>query len=597
MQIIGIWYTPDMMQDFSMVQKEIKKAKDANFDILIAFFRWMHINVMHEEAINAVERSVVYAHELGMKYLVDTDPTWWQTEKVLDAYSHIPLDGVGWDEPARIGGIEEGYYRAGNSFFKFFRKFKGYDLEPNLIYLDDIHNEEHSVKVRNDYYDALTEMNIQAQGEHFEYARKLFGQDILLGTHQTWTPLGDIATGYGDYFRTGKVLNPAWVDTYARQEEDTKWFDEMLHVYCLGDSLRKEYNFRSFYSNDYFEPIQPDQIGFFTRIKMLFDVSWFNLWVGEHTEQMTNLDDRHTPEIGEAAKRLNDFQKFIGNDYRTLTDTAVLYSPVGLYAFASVNYGMPSKLLLMMRYHLVRYFLRAGRTFDFVGTQSIERAKVSNGSFSIDDRTYYRLVLPWMACIPKTVNDKVNEMIKKAVQIIYVGPPSVRFAETGEDISKAFFRMFEIEPFMLNDFMHFVNEDYPAPPEHYPFSHRAYPLSGQQAKFIGNSHDGDSVVVQSQKYPHVIYDSSVDILNPVTYNMMPDKKDTGIRIHINNGYYRIYENTRKKDCYLMVLVSNMRSQLDACITVGKNSMFFCGGTYIVFKVENDKIMTDNIFHE
>ena len=513
MQAIGIWYTPDLMKDFALVQREIDKAKAANFDILVAFFRWMHINCRHPEAIDCVERSVEYAHQLGMKYMVDTDPTWWQTDftekvspdaalrylvqgrtratagrflhyfaapgiaivhtqetfdrvvavfvedddggyrfvdpgeceirmevgrawdglgestaktpycrvsgqvagggnrdvilytafkvfayvdfahpaflaasrELLDAYAHIRLDGVGWDEPGRFGWRKTGY-RAGNGFLKFFEEQKGYDLVPNLIHLDEPIDAVRGTQVRHDYYDALAAMNVWAEGDHFDYARKLFGNDILLGTHQTWVPMGDESIGFGDYLRTGKLLNPAWVDVFTRDEAHAASFNDMLHVYCLGDSIRKEYGHRQVFSNDYFQPIQAGQVAFFTRMKMLFDVSWFYLWVGEHTEYMPNLGDRHAPEIAAAAKTLNDFQRFMGDDYRTRTDTAVLLSPAGLSAFPRANYDLPVRNLVLMRYHLVRHFLRAGRCFDYVGQCNLERAKVDDGVFSFGDR-------------------------------------------------------------------------------------------------------------------------------------------------------------------------------------------------------------------
>ncbi len=725
MQAIGIWYTPDMIKNFSMVEEEMKKAKAQNFNILIAFFRWMHINVMDDEAVNTVEQSVKYAHKLGMKFSIDTDPTWWQTDftekcpdaalrlikrvetrvihgkfskyvrvpgaaivhtqemfdkiiavfvedsrgkyrfvdpqecnikfevgrswdglgnekgvvsfdrvtgavpgdgnrriviyvaykvfayvdfahsaflsaskRLLDKYKHIPLDGIGWDEPGRIGGIKDNQtYRAGNGFLKFFRKYKSYDLIPSLIYLDDSSNEKMGTKVRNDYYDALTEMNVRAQRDHNEYARKLFGKDILLGTHQTWTPLGDVMTGYSDYFRTGKVLNPVWVDVFTTHEEDTKGFDEMLHVYCLGDSLRKEYGIRRVYSNDYFIPIQPDQIDFFTRMKMLFDISWFYLWVGQHTEYMPNLNNRHASDIGKAVETLNAFQGFLGDDYRTLTDTAVFYSPVGLYAFPSVNFGISSKNLLAMRYHLVRTFLRAGRCFDFVGQCSLERASVIKEKFQIDDRVYSRLVLPWVTCIPRVLQPIISGMVNKGVQVIFAGPPMVKTAETGDDISEEFFKMFDVEPFTMYDFMHFMEEVYPNPPECYPFSHKAFPLAGTGVKVIGRSHDGDPAVIQAKEHSNLIYDSSLDTLNPATYALMSDTKDTGIKVYVNNGYYRIFERIGHRNSFIVLVVAGMRSLLNVNVRIGDASIEIHSGRYAAFKVENGKINHDIIFSD
>jgi hypothetical protein len=272
-----------------------------------------------------------------------------------------------------------------------------------------------------------------------------------------------------------------------------------------------------------------------------------------------------------------------------------LYSPVGLYAFPSGNLALPSQHVLHLRYHLVRYFLRQGRTFDFVGGISLERAKVSQGEFTIDDRSYARLVLPWTASVSKRIRPVVLEMINRGVQVIFVGPPACRMAETGQDISREFFTWFGIEPFGLQDYLRFARETYPVPTESYPFSQRAFPLVGRQAKSIGRSFDGDVAVVQGLKKPNVFYDSSLDILNPATYARMPDTKPTGIQVHVNNGYFRIFERKGRQDEWLVLVVAGMRSSLNASVRVANDSWELSQGSYAAVRVTRGKIEFDSVF--
>jgi len=58
-------------------------------------------------------------------------------EELLDLYADVPLDGFGWDEPGK-GMDDLSCFKTGAGFLSFFKKLNGYELRPNLIYLDHL---------------------------------------------------------------------------------------------------------------------------------------------------------------------------------------------------------------------------------------------------------------------------------------------------------------------------------------------------------------------------------------------------------------------------------------------------------------------------
>ena len=129
---------------------------------------------------------------------------------LLEAYRDIPLDGVGWDEPAVDGNWQT--YRYGDAFAAAFERLNGYRLRDKLNLLDAPGAAPESVKVRLDYYRTLNEGLAQAQANLITKARKIFGPELICGTHHTWQGEGginDYRAGAVDYFRLTTTWTPA----------------------------------------------------------------------------------------------------------------------------------------------------------------------------------------------------------------------------------------------------------------------------------------------------------------------------------------------------------------------------------------------------
>ena len=151
---------------------------------------------------------------------------------VLNLYRGIPLDGVGWDEPAIDGNWNT--YRYGRSFAAAFQRRHGYELADKLYLLDQPALAGDSISVRLNYYETLNEGVFESQRRFFDKAREIFGPRLLLGTHHTWQGEGNIndyRAGAVDYFRLNENMDAGYTDCC--------WWDEksVSYAYTLAVSL------------------------------------------------------------------------------------------------------------------------------------------------------------------------------------------------------------------------------------------------------------------------------------------------------------------------------------------------------------------------
>jgi len=204
--------------------------------------------------------------------------------KILNAYRDVQLDGVCWDEPGKGHGSLT-IFRAGEGFLALFKQRNGYDLRDKLIYLDHFDGTREAVKVRCDYFGTLSDMHYHAQDEHNRQAQRLWGRDIIRGTHQTWSGLPlDLAAGVMDHFKLGEVLTGAWTDGGVDFERKIGAFPLML-----ADSIKKELAQRdSYYNNWSFGP-SVELNKFFLRFMTLYHVNTFIHTYSYHSETLSNM--------------------------------------------------------------------------------------------------------------------------------------------------------------------------------------------------------------------------------------------------------------------------------------------------------------------
>jgi hypothetical protein len=335
-------------------------------------------------------------------------------KSILDSYAHIPLDGVTWDEPGK-GHDSLKAFAAGEGLLKLFEDTHGYDLREKLIYLDLYDGTAEAVRVRTDYFQALSDMHYNGQKFHNDYAKKLWGDDIILGTHQTYSGLPlDLGCGVMDHFRLGEVLSAAWTDGGIS-------FERKIHIFplMLADSIKKELKLRDAYYNDWFLQPWMEQILWFNRLKTLWHINTFAHVYSEPLEYHVNMRWPEFSKPFEADIKLQDsVDTFIGEQYSD-TDIAIWYGWEGYAALP--KWGARAVYTFFMNTSLL--LTDTGLFGDYVSNKGLAGATVEDGRMIINDQPYKVVIIPYAHALPEEIYTKLIDAAKQGVKVVFVGPP------------------------------------------------------------------------------------------------------------------------------------------------------------------------------
>lgn len=359
---------------------------------------------------------------------------------ILDAYADIPLDGFTWDEPGKGLG-DMAFYKAGAGFFDFFQARNGYDLKAKLICLDHLDGTAEAVKVRHDYCDSLVEMNYLAQKKHNDYARQRFGQDLIFGTHNTWSGYGpDLVAGVIDYFRLGKNLTAAWTD--GGWQFELKY---SLHYFMLAEGLKKELERRDAFYNDWGTvPVAGEELRLVSRLKMLFHINWFNHCISEFSEDLLNFALEPLKTVAtEQAGNLDHFDGLVGDTFYPHTDVAMLYNWPTLAVYPRWLTRSFYTFTANASLHLVDRGLYAA----IMSGEGLCSATITKGKcFTVNGLSYRVLVVPYAGAVPAKVYAKIKAIYQAGIPVVVVGPPPEFTVEAGQAIGADFARQVGMKP-------------------------------------------------------------------------------------------------------------------------------------------------------
>lgn len=462
-------------------------------------------------------------------------------KKLLDMYSGIPLDGLAWDEPGKgHGSLVE--FRAGEGFFDFFRKVKGYDLRQKLVYLDKYDGTPEAVKVRCDYYSALSEMHFNAQRDHNEYAKKIWGDKLIFGTHQTWSGLpADLAAGVFDHFRLGRVLTGAWTDGGVNYERKI-----MVFMLMVADSIKKELKQRDAYYNDWAPEPSIEPLRFFNRLKTLFHVNTFTHVYSEPLEGHVNMKFPEFRRVFEADIALQDgLDAMIGG---RLGDTglAVWYGWEG-YAVLP-KWGARAVYTFFQNTSLL--LTDTGMFGDFVSSEALATARPLKGTLAINNRPYQTVIVPYANTLPKAVYKKLIQASGKGVKVVFIGPPP-EFADNGERLG--FCKTIGVEHVTHADFTTAMREKGVNinPDEWEPaFFDVICPVQPVTAKAFRNAEE--DIVALKAAGKDLYWMPSLDPREDLTM-LISGWTKPGVEVFSRNAYYRTFSDPENPDDFVLVL--------------------------------------------
>lgn len=333
--------------------------------------------------------------------------------ELLENYRDIPLDGIAWDEPGKGHG-DMTRFRVGHDFFELFRTTNGYELRDKLIYLDEFDDTPEATRVRCDYYRTLSDMNYHIQKVNFEHAKSIWGDDIILGTHPTWSGLPcDLAAGVFDHFRLSQVLTEAWTDGGFHLERK-----DLLFPLMLADSIKKGLKRRNAYYNDWIMQPNHSYYRLMNRLKTLYHVNTFTHVYSDFTEGLVSFQLEPIKSlVDNDVTLLNELDGMIGERHGE-SQFAIWY---GWEGYASMNKSFARAEYTF--FENISLFLTDSSLFaDFVSSELLADGKMLDGKLHTSGGKYTALVLPYARVLPVGFWEKLIQFNRQGLKLIFVGP-------------------------------------------------------------------------------------------------------------------------------------------------------------------------------
>ncbi len=506
--------------------------------------------------------------------------------ELLELYQDIPLDGIGWDEACRSGDMTS--YKIGEGFYEYFRERKGYDLRERLIYLDNYQQDPLAIQTRYDYYQVLTGINYRAQNEFNQYARELFGANIIQGIHQTWSGLAkDMRGGCFDYFNLGKLLS----DSYT----DSSWFfpRELIYQFFLSDSLRKELKLDNAYSNDWGGVNTIELTNYHTRLKLLFNLNWVTMYMGTASEGLPNYPKVDVwKDTGHCVKLLDDFNMWLGNDTCSEAHIAIWH---GWEPLAYMN-NWYVRLYHMAISNMSVCFLEQNIYFDFISTYALEATKLndSKSQFFSNGKSYDILIVPYPVALPNAAWKRLQYLIKNKIKVVFFGPPTQWAINPTKNISSEFCKVAGISKFDSHDYFQYYSDvkpigDYVSQPEPDKVDF-CYPIVPVNAEALIDC-DGNTYGVSNGNVSYLpMIDPRQHLIDHVT--KLTNQK---IRIYSKNIYCRSFISKHDNEL-ILVAISKLNQHLDGIIRIGDIEININGGHWTILKfidMEVNNVISDD----
>ena len=407
-----------------------------------------HYFHIHGRLAEPMEGELIAYFSYDDHVLIDfwSDATRAYYASLVECYRHIPLDGIGWDEPAAEVGWD--CYRWGEASAAAFVRLNGYDLGDKMYLLDEPRLTPEAVKVKLDYYRTLNEGLFQAQKQLCELVRVTCGTQAILGTHHTWVGeggIGDFRAGAVDYFRLNENMDAGYTD-------GVWWFDGCIdYVYALAASLGRLTPSGAAEVNTWHWKPTIAATEHAARLMALMRINWFNIWFGDSSDT-AKYPEHYTYAACTAAMRTLKSYLAELESCRPAVDVAIWHGWEGVMAVNSQEWTFGLKNFQLFGSEALA---RRNIAFDFVDSELLKDARVENGRLVTRLESYRVLVMPYAIALPENVWGVCKGFAAAGGKVIFIGPPPTITVE-GRDISAEFAAYAGIKPLPFSEFQQSV---------------------------------------------------------------------------------------------------------------------------------------------
>lgn len=482
-------------------------------------------------------------------------------DELLECYRHIPLDGVGWDEPAIDGDWNS--YRYGTAFARAFESLNGYKLADKLNLLDRAGMSGETVKIRLDYYRTLNEGVARAQAHLNAKAQELFGKNLISGTHHTWQGEGginDYRAGAVDYFRLNDNMDAGYTDCC--------WWDQasVAYAYTLASSLgRLTPSGEAEVNTWHFKPTVANTRSN-VNLMTLMNINWFNIWWGSDGDTCAQDGHYTWPHNVKAMQAHRKLQLAIGQK-KPVTDVAVWHGWEGVCGWNSPGLANAQKAFCLNTSH---YFIERSLAMDFVDSRLLAESRIEAGRLVNKLGSYSVLVVPYALVMPRKAFDVCVAFAKAGGRLVFIGTP-VSFDETGKSLGAEFARLIEIPEMTAEHYMRGLEMECTLP----AFRPARLEVCRQLSSDLPNKLVSceDEVHGVKTKAGNVVFLTDLDPQQRLV-EQMDDAVESPVKAHGANLLWRLYRDASGDS---LMVVSADDKPVSGIIFWGAAKMEFTGG--------------------
>jgi len=488
--------------------------------------------------------------------------TWRYYETLLECYRDIPLDGVGWDEPATAGDWTR--YRWGAGFSAAFARLNGYALEPELWRLDNRAMDAASVKVRLDYYRTHNEGVFEAQRRMIAKARELFGPDLITGTHHTWQGEGginDYRAGAVDYFRLNENMDAGYTDC--------SWWDpdSVHYAYTLATSLGRLTPTGEAEVNTWHQQPTGALTAWNVRLMTLMDITWFNIWYGETSDTALYPGHWTWPIAVKEMRRHRDAQRLLGGA-KPVIEVAMLHGwetvcGINRHGIAGAHKAFSLNTATMM--------IERSVAFDWIDTGLLANAEVLDGKLTNSLGAYSVLVLPYATILPRGAWDRVVEFAEAGGTVIFTGTPPALDVD-GKPLDNEFAKLLDMPELPIEKYLTGIEAVAALPNGRPQQLDVTFPLRGDPKRITISPEDEPHAIRNARGNVHYLTDLDpltrlIDLIQPAFTPEVYCASDAML--------WRLYRDDSRD---IVVLVAKKDRKLGGIVRFGGQTIEFEGGT-------------------
>ena len=494
-------------------------------------------------------------------------------DDLLECYRDVPLDGIGWDEPATEGSWN--HYIYGEGYKTAFRRMKGYDLTEKLYLLDDGSFSPEAVQVRLDYYHVLNEALFDAQARLFAKSRELFGEDIILGTHHTWHGEGNITDyrcGAVDYFRLNENMDVGYTDCW--------WWDPdaVNYAYTLGSSLGRLTPGKDAEINTWDAKPTNSRTEYNARLMTLMNVLWFNIWYGDSSDTCLYPADYTWETAISETHRHQKAQQLLGSAVPVI-EVAMLH---GWETVCGVNRADVASAHKAFTLNQATLFIERSVPFDWVDTSLIAKATITGDRLVTALGSYRVLVLPFATVLPRAAWEKTLAFAKAGGKVVFTGTPPHIDTEGGS-LAGEFSGLLDMPALPLEEYLAGIDAVCTLPnnrPQKLEITYPLAPADGREIISIeGEVHgirspDGNVVYITDLEPAGRLLDLIQPWLSPVA------------TVYSETILWRPFRDDSRD---LLVLIARQDRELNGLVRFAGKEFEFKGGKAAILEARNGEV--------